>query len=449
MRLFLGVLALAVGVHMSLAHDAATPDQQSPPATQTTATPAIHTISVGAAGFSFRPDSVTANVGDIVRFNFYPTNHSVARAEFRYPCIPYETVEIGRRGFYSDLVPVQAILNEPPHFDVKINDTEPIFFYCTVPGSCLQNSMVGVINPNGTFTLDIQKQYVQNSTFEFAPGQPFPTEMPRPDPKVPGGYMPPAANNATTAGAHVGGGHDSSMSGPVVAGIAVGSVALLGLIAGLLFLYYRKRRQGQGARGQQRRKGGGGHIALRSAPSPAASSSPFLSTTAMPPPRPPRSPKRQRHSEGLLFACQGEREQQPSSRSGTPRDGGLCMSPTAQEHDKAVLAYSSPEAPYYGIISPMREKPDYYQHHHHHQNQQPQHGSAYSISNNQYHPSAPIVLASTTTPQTPAAPAELPASADPGNSPLPRYYNNWSRPFSWRRGVDYNYRPDKVGGNMI
>lgn len=202
--------------------------------------------------------------------------------------------------------------------------------------------------------------------------------MPRPDPKVPGGYMPPAANNATTAGAHVGGGHDSSMSGPVVAGIAVGSVALLGLIAGLLFLYYRKRRQGQGARGQQRRKGGGGHIALRSAPSPAASSSPFLSTTAMPPPRPPRSPKRQRHSEGLLFACQGEREQQPSSRSGTPRDGGLCMSPTAQEHDKAVLAYSSPEAPYYGIISPMREKPDYYQHHHHHQNQQPQHGSAYS-----------------------------------------------------------------------
>lgn len=62
-------------------------------------------------------------------FNFYPSNHSVARAEFRYPCIPYETVEIGRRGFFSDLVPVQAILNDPPHFDVKINDTEPIFFY--------------------------------------------------------------------------------------------------------------------------------------------------------------------------------------------------------------------------------------------------------------------------------------------------------------------------------
>ncbi|KAK6841301.1 hypothetical protein PG987_002161 [Apiospora arundinis] len=439
MRLLLGVLAFAAEVFISLAHDTATPDQPgSAPAQTTTATPAIHTISVGAAGFSFRPDSVTANVGDIVRFNFYPTNHSVARAEFRYPCIPYETVEIGRRGFYSDLVPVQAILNEPPHFDVKVNDTEPIFFYCTVPGSCLQNSMVGVINPNGSFTLDIQKQYVLNSTFEFAPGQPFPTEKPRPDPKVPGGYMPPVAN---TTGAQSGGGHDSSpMSGAVVAGIAVGSVALLGLIAGLLFMCYRKKRQG--GRRQQRQ---GGHIALRSVSSPSLS--PFLATTAMPPPRPPRSPK-QRRSEGLLFACQGE--QQPSSRSGTPRGGaaaaGLRMSPTAQEHDEA-LAYSSPEAPYYGIISPMREKPDHY--HHQHQNQQyqqhPDHGTAYSINNSQYHPRGPII----------PAPVELPASADPGNSPLPRYYNhNWSRPFSWRKesvvdSNDNNYRPAdrKSSGN--
>lgn len=74
----------------------------------------------------------------------------------------------------------------------------------------------------------------------------------------------------------------------------------------------------------------------------------------------------------------------------------------------------------------------------------------HSVSNNQYHPRAPIMLPST--PQTPP-PVELPASADtnPGNptTPLPRYNNNnWSRPFSWRRGVDYNYRPDKVG-NMI
>ncbi|KAK8021550.1 hypothetical protein PG990_006688 [Apiospora arundinis] len=415
MRLLLGVVAFAAEVFISLAHDTATPDQPgSAPAQTTTATPAIHTISVGAAGFSFRPDSVTANVGDIVRFNFYPTNHSVARAEFRYPCIPYETVEIGRRGFYSDLVPVQAILNEPPHFDVKINDTEPIFFYCTVPGSCLQNSMVGVINPNGTFTLDIQKQYVLNSTFEFAPGQPFPTEKPRPDPKVPGGGRRCWDRRGQRSPARAG--------------------------RGALVPVLPEETTGEPSSTTTRRPH---RTAIRivavAVPVPGYDGNASASTAEEP---------ETEAIGGTTFRLPGE--QQPSSRSGTPRGGaaagGLRMSPTAQEHDEA-LAYSSPEAPYYGIISPMREKPDHY--HHQHQNQQyqqhPDHGTAYSINNSQYHPRGPII----------PAPVELPASADPGNSPLPRYYNhNWSRPFSWRKesvvdSNDNNYRPAdrKSSGN--
>ncbi|KAK7941264.1 extracellular serine-rich protein [Apiospora aurea] len=401
MRLFLGAFAFAVGASMSSAHDT-NPLQTGSLATQPAVTPVIHTISVGA-GF---PSGQT-QPRRMWEISF------VARAEFRYPCLPYETVETGRRGFYSDLVPVQAIPNEPPHFDVRINDTESVFFYCTAPGSCLENSMVGVINPNGTFTLDIQKQYVLNSTFEFAPGQPLPTEMPRSDPRVPGGYMPFAAN--TTGSQYGGGGGQDLMSGAVIAGIAVGGAALLGLVAGLLFMGCRKRLLCMVR--QQR-----GHIAPRSAPSPSP----------VPPARPPRSPHR--GSEGLLFACQGERT--PSSRSVTPRGGAAAsgsagrdvrrMNPTAQEQgDEVVVAYSSPEAPYYGIISPMREKPVHY-----HRQQQPSHGTAtYSMSSSQYHPRAPIMLAASTTPQTPP-PVELPASADPGNSPLPRYYNNnWGVPF--------------------
>ncbi|KAK8087951.1 hypothetical protein PG997_002912 [Apiospora hydei] len=451
MRLFLGALAFAARVSMSSAHET-NPPQPGSLATQTAVTPAIHTVSVGATGFSFRPESITANVGDIVRFNFYATNHSVARAEFGYPCIPYETVEIGRRGFYSDLVPVQAILNEPPHFDVRINDTEPIFFYCCgIISKEKEANQLATKIQNGTFTLDTQKQHVLNSTFEFAPGQPFPTEMPRPDPRVPGGYMPSAAN--LTGSQYGGGGDQDSMSGAVIAGIAVGGVALLGLIAGLLFMGCRKRLLRMVR--QQR-----GHIALRSAPSPPP----------VPPARPPRSPHR--GSEGLLFACQGERA--PSSRSVTLRGGAAAsrsvgrdvrrMNPMAQEQEGEVVAYSSPEAPYYGIISPMREKPcpptpaalttplillsreeeddddianamvpDPY----------------HSISSSQYHPRAPIMLAASTTPQIPP-PVELPARADPGNSPPPRYYNNnWGVPFSCRRGVDYDYRPEKVNDNMI
>jgi plastocyanin len=42
----------------------------------------IHTISVGLGGFKFTPDSIQADVGDTVMFEFYPPDHSVARAEY-------------------------------------------------------------------------------------------------------------------------------------------------------------------------------------------------------------------------------------------------------------------------------------------------------------------------------------------------------------------------------
>ena len=44
-------------------------------------------------------------------FRFYPTGHSVVRADFKYPCIPYEYVELNRKGFYSGIQNVQAILS--------------------------------------------------------------------------------------------------------------------------------------------------------------------------------------------------------------------------------------------------------------------------------------------------------------------------------------------------
>jgi plastocyanin len=34
------------------------------------------------------PSNFTANVGDVVVFEFYPTNHSVVKADFDAPCVP-------------------------------------------------------------------------------------------------------------------------------------------------------------------------------------------------------------------------------------------------------------------------------------------------------------------------------------------------------------------------
>ena len=61
------------------------------------------TIGVGEGGLVFQPESVTANVGDLLQFHFYPKNHSVAQGSFSSPCQPlaggvysgFEVVEAG------------------------------------------------------------------------------------------------------------------------------------------------------------------------------------------------------------------------------------------------------------------------------------------------------------------------------------------------------------------
>ena len=41
------------------------------------------------------PDEITAEVGDTIRYHFYPKDHSVARAAYGVPCQPIEYTEPG------------------------------------------------------------------------------------------------------------------------------------------------------------------------------------------------------------------------------------------------------------------------------------------------------------------------------------------------------------------
>jgi plastocyanin len=54
----------------------------STPSTVSSELTATFTVKVGEGGFIFKPDVVTANVGDYVEFDFYPQNHSVVRSEY-------------------------------------------------------------------------------------------------------------------------------------------------------------------------------------------------------------------------------------------------------------------------------------------------------------------------------------------------------------------------------
>lgn len=65
--------------------------------------PQIHTVKAGAGGFKFEPAELTdVQIGDTVTFEFYPPDHSVARAEFGSACVPYEYTGKGKEGFWSD-----------------------------------------------------------------------------------------------------------------------------------------------------------------------------------------------------------------------------------------------------------------------------------------------------------------------------------------------------------
>lgn len=211
---------------------------------------ATHTVAVGADGFNFSPSQLNASVGDIIEYRFYPQNHSVARAAYGQPCIPYEYTAAGRIGFWSGFFPVQLVLTDPPKFQVRVNDTDPIFFYCSAPGACLQG-MVGVINPNSTETFDNQFAFSQNATEDFSPGEnPFPVESaPVRTTTATGATMTPTPSSstssataaATTSAAAAASSHKSGLgTGPIV-GIVIGAVAFAVLAGAVVYMCGRQK----------------------------------------------------------------------------------------------------------------------------------------------------------------------------------------------------------------
>lgn len=185
-----------------------------------------HAVAVGKGNHQFVPDSIQAEVGDIVEFQFFPPNHSVVRAEYGIPCIPYELTGETKVGFYSGFFPVSRILDNPPTYHLLINDTEPIFFYCSAPGSCITWGMVGAINPNTSQTVAEQQANAKKATYMLNPGEPLPTSEDGSTPSAPTEPSAPAAQG-------------NKLSPGAIAGIAVAGVVTFLLIAAFLILLGR------------------------------------------------------------------------------------------------------------------------------------------------------------------------------------------------------------------
>ena len=136
-------------------------------------------------------------------------------------------------GFFSGFQAVNTVLTSPPTYRIRINDTNPVFFYCSAPGSCLNYGMVGAINPNASTSVAYQHQLARNSTYMLNPGEPFPAESPLPS------NLP--ISSATAGLVDSASKHKKALSAGAIAGIAIGALSVIILAALLLFFWGRTK----------------------------------------------------------------------------------------------------------------------------------------------------------------------------------------------------------------
>ncbi|KAK9388038.1 hypothetical protein V1515DRAFT_534413 [Lipomyces mesembrius] len=95
----------------------------------------VHDVAVGQGGFVFSPNSVTAAIGDYIRFTWDAGPHGVAQAAFNSPCVPLTSPSSSDSVvFFSGIMSPSG--STKPTYTIKVNSTDPIFFYCPVDGYC-------------------------------------------------------------------------------------------------------------------------------------------------------------------------------------------------------------------------------------------------------------------------------------------------------------------------
>lgn len=104
-----------------------------------------HTVKVGSGGLAFDPDTVQANQGDTIVFEFYPKSHSVAQAAFDKPCEPLSDDDA--KPVFSGFFPIDGDdTMSSTSFSMRVNNTDPMWLYCSQSNHC-QSGQVMVVNP--------------------------------------------------------------------------------------------------------------------------------------------------------------------------------------------------------------------------------------------------------------------------------------------------------------
>jgi plastocyanin len=113
------------------------------------------TVFVGASrtgqpGNVFDPQTVTAQPGDVVNFEFRGGNHTVTQSSFANPCAWQFNTVTRQNGFNSGFIPFDATTRQVSVFSLEVTDPNtPIWFFCGRAPHCT-NGMFGAINPPTT-----------------------------------------------------------------------------------------------------------------------------------------------------------------------------------------------------------------------------------------------------------------------------------------------------------
>ncbi|KAK4545932.1 hypothetical protein LTR36_002496 [Oleoguttula mirabilis] len=246
-------VALAAALAGLTTAEETSPESSSSSSTTTTdGEITIHTITVGEVQNRFSPNNITATPGDIVTFVFYPSNHSVIQSVYGFPCIPSEDVT-GQPGFFSGFQPVANTSGPLPSWNLTVITTDPIWYYCGAPGSCIGYSMLGVINANVSGSLEAQKRLAAEANYMLQPGQAIPnaalTSLRALAATVTATLTvtagttasPTSSTSAASTSAAAATHHHSALSTGAIVGIAIGAAAVAILAAVLFFLLGRTK----------------------------------------------------------------------------------------------------------------------------------------------------------------------------------------------------------------
>ncbi|KAI4141152.1 MAG: hypothetical protein LQ340_007711 [Diploschistes diacapsis] len=135
----------------------------------------VHVVTVSNSTgkkLMFSPDNVQAAAGDMVQFQFAGGNHTVTQSTFANPCVPIQNIMSNTTGFFSGFQFVQPGSTAMPTYTLMVNNTSPIWFYCSQGKHC-QSGMVGAINAaqTGAKTLAAYAALAANATQNLFPGE--------------------------------------------------------------------------------------------------------------------------------------------------------------------------------------------------------------------------------------------------------------------------------------